>query len=216
MESTNNNQITAWNNSRFGTIRSIEVDGYVWFVANDICSCFGYFNTQDAIEKYVDEDDVLKRGITDALGRTRIFTFINEFGLYSLICNSEYESAKKFKRWIRFEILPSVRKQGTNQMQIINSALKNAVEYAQYLQSLGIESSIAQMDAIQLSQELYDVDLSRVEKLLRIHNVDEQYLSVEQLAEILDSKEESIKKTILSLLQDEMEKCKQILFNALR
>lgn len=40
------------------------------------------------------------------------FTLINESGLYSLILSSKLEGAKKFKRWVTGEVLPSIRKNG--------------------------------------------------------------------------------------------------------
>ncbi len=51
--------------------------------------------------------------ITDTLGRKQYPTFINESGVYSLILGSKLESAKKFKRWVTSEVLPSLRKTGT-------------------------------------------------------------------------------------------------------
>ena len=39
-------------------------------------------------------------------------TYINESGFYSLVLSSKLETAKKFKRWITSEVLPSIRKYG--------------------------------------------------------------------------------------------------------
>ena len=39
-------------------------------------------------------------------------TIINESGLYSLILGSKLESAKRFKKWVTSEVLPSIHKHG--------------------------------------------------------------------------------------------------------
>lgn len=61
---------------------------------------------------HVDEDDALKWGVTDELGRTQETTIINESGLYSLILSSKLPQAKEFKRWVTSEVLPQIRLQG--------------------------------------------------------------------------------------------------------
>lgn len=59
----------------------------------------------------MDEDDSVKYGLTDSLGRTQN-TIINESGLYSLILSSKLPQAKEFKRWVTSEVLPTIRKNG--------------------------------------------------------------------------------------------------------
>ena len=64
------------------------------------------------MERYVDEDDGMKRPVIDSLGRTQAYIFINESGLYSLIISSKLESAKRFKHWMTSDVLPTIRKRG--------------------------------------------------------------------------------------------------------
>ena len=73
----------------------------------------GYAKPLGAIASHVEEDDSLKQGLTDSLGRIQETIFINESGLYALIFGSKLESAKKFKSWVTKEVLPSIRKTGT-------------------------------------------------------------------------------------------------------
>lgn len=58
------------------------------------------------------EDDALKQGITDALGRTQETTIINESGFYALVFGSKLKEAREFKRWVTHEVLPSIRRTG--------------------------------------------------------------------------------------------------------
>ncbi|MRU29998.1 hypothetical protein FGW84_01560, partial [Xylella fastidiosa subsp. multiplex] len=84
-----------------------------WFNANDVCSILEFGNPRQAIESHVDVEDVQKLDATDNLGRTRQTNHINESGLYALIMGSTKPAAKRFKRWVTSEVLPTLRKTGT-------------------------------------------------------------------------------------------------------
>lgn len=93
-------------------LRVIEIDNESWFVGKDVASVLGYNEPHKAIARHVDLDDGMKYPITDSLGRTQEMVLINESGLYSLVLSSKLESAKRFKRWVTSEVLPSIRKHG--------------------------------------------------------------------------------------------------------
>ena len=99
----------------FGNLRTIEIDGEPWFVGKDVAAALGYTKERNALDKHVDKDDALKRGVTDSMGRTQQMTIINESGLYSLIFGSKLEKAKRFKHWVTSEVLPCIRKTGGSQ-----------------------------------------------------------------------------------------------------
>lgn len=108
-------EITVFKNPvhpEFGNLRTIEIDGEPWFVGKDVAAALGYTKERNALDKHVDKDDALKRGVTDSMGRTQQMTIINESGLYSLILSSKLPSAKEFKHWVTSEVLPSIRKNG--------------------------------------------------------------------------------------------------------
>lgn len=115
----NTTAITTFNNEEFGNVRTLTIEGEPWFVGKDIAECLGYTNTKKAIRDHIDNEDKIMGeqnvtpSITDSLGRKQYPTFINESGVYSLILGSKLESAKKFKRWVTSEVLPSIRKTGT-------------------------------------------------------------------------------------------------------
>lgn len=108
-----NTQITLFKNPDFGEIRTLNIDGVPWFVGKDIAEILGYSKPRNALVTHVDEDDALKQGVADDLGRIQQTTLINESGLYSLILGSKLPTSKKFKRWITSEVLPTLRKTGT-------------------------------------------------------------------------------------------------------
>nr|WP_010894947.1 BRO family protein [Xylella fastidiosa] len=84
-----------------------------WFNANDVCAVLEFGNPHQAIESHVDADDLQKLEVIDALGRTQRANHINESGLYALIMGSTKPAAKRFKRWVTSEVLPTLRKTGT-------------------------------------------------------------------------------------------------------
>lgn len=92
-------------------VRTTTVDNEPYFVGNDVAQILGYEDYRGAINKKVDSDDKLRSQI-DHAGQKRNVTLINESGLYSLIFSSKLESAKRFKRWVTSEVLPSIRKHG--------------------------------------------------------------------------------------------------------
>lgn len=102
-----------FNSPEFGAIRTIEKDGEPWFVGKDVATILGYAKPLNALATHIDEDDSLKQGLTDNMGRMQETIFINESGLYSLVLSSKLPTAKKFKRWVTSEVIPSIRKTGS-------------------------------------------------------------------------------------------------------
>ena len=104
------NEIQTYNGI-FGAVRVIMQGGEPWFVGKDVCDALGYVNPRDAIAKHVENEDRNTVAIRDGAGNPNT-TILNESGLYSLIFASKLDSAKKFKRWVTSEVLPSIRKTG--------------------------------------------------------------------------------------------------------
>lgn len=92
-------------------VRVVEINGEPWLVGKDVAEVLGYKNPRKALLDHVDVED---KGVTkcDTLGGSQEMTVINESGLYSLVLRSKLPVAKKFKRWVTSEVLPSIRKHG--------------------------------------------------------------------------------------------------------
>lgn len=109
------NNLQIFNNKDFGEVRTIIKENGIWFVGKDIAKCLGYKDTKDAVRQHIDNEDktIIQKGqITTLEIPNRGLTIINESGLYSLVLSSKLPSAKKFKRWVTSEVLPSIRKHG--------------------------------------------------------------------------------------------------------
>lgn len=89
----------------------IDIDGEPWFVAADVCRILGIVNTSDALSS-LDDDEKLTSVIPRA-GQNRSVNLVSESGLYELIFRSNKPIAKTFRRWLRKEVLPALRKTGT-------------------------------------------------------------------------------------------------------
>ena len=87
--------------------------GEPWWIASDVCEIIGLSNTTEALRN-LDNDEKSTLRISEGGPERNI---INEPGLYSLIIRSNKPEAKKFKRWITHEVLPSIRKNGRFEMQ---------------------------------------------------------------------------------------------------
>ena len=105
------NKLEIFKSEEFGEIRSITIKNEPYFVGKDIAEILGYERADNAIRNHVDFEDKLTHPIS-ASGQNRNMTIINESGLYSLIMSSKLPIARKFKRWITNEVLPSIRKNG--------------------------------------------------------------------------------------------------------
>ena len=105
--------VSLFENPEFGSVRIIvKENGEPLFCGKDVATCLGYSDQAQAVRDRIDDEDKVVVEITTSYG-IKPTTFINESGLYSLILGSKLDSAKKFKRWVTSEVLPSIRKTGT-------------------------------------------------------------------------------------------------------
>lgn len=104
------NELQIFENSEFGSVRTIIINDEPWFVASDIAKALGYRMASDLTRRIEDEDKGTQLMSTPS-GEQNM-TIINESGLYEAVMGSKIPSAKKFKRWVTSEVLPSIRKHG--------------------------------------------------------------------------------------------------------
>lgn len=108
----NMNDLQIFENSEFGSVRTITVDGEPYFVGIDVADKLEYQNGSRDINAHVDECDRKIISLFDGK-QNRKTTIINESGFYSLVFQSKMKKAKEFKHWVTSEVLPSIRKTGS-------------------------------------------------------------------------------------------------------
>lgn len=129
------NKLKVFQNEEFGAVRTMTINGEPYFVGKDVADILGYTDTAKAIRVHVDEED---KGVDemDTPGGKQKTVFINESGLYSLILSSKLPTAKRFKRWVTSDVLPSIRKHG---VYAIDEVLKDPDAMIAALQALKAE-----------------------------------------------------------------------------
>lgn len=93
-------------------VRTMLINNEPYFVGKDVAQVLGYERSTKAVADHVDQEDKDVVPIQDSIGRMQNTPVINESGLYSLILSSKLPTAKKFKRWVTNEVLPSIRRHG--------------------------------------------------------------------------------------------------------
>lgn len=134
-------ELQIFKNAKFGSIRTLKINGEPYFVGRDVAEILGYSNSRKALADHVDEED---KGVTkcDTLGGTQEMTVINESGLYSLILLSKLPTARKFKRWVTSEVLPTIRRHG---VYAVDEVLANPDMLIEALLQLKAEREINQV-----------------------------------------------------------------------
>lgn len=92
-------------------VRVTNLEGNPWFVAKDVCAVLGISQHRDALSRL--DDDERGSVLLDTLGGKQDLSVISESGLYSLIFRSRKMAAKRFRKWVTSEVLPSIRKTGS-------------------------------------------------------------------------------------------------------
>lgn len=134
------NKMQVFQNEEFGNLRILMMDGQPWFIGAEVAQALGYHNIRDAIAKHVDVEDRNTVAIRDGIPGNPQKAIINESGLYSLILSSKLEGAKRFRRWVTSEVLPSIRKHGAYMTDsLLEQAATNADVAAQVMKELAKE-----------------------------------------------------------------------------
>ena len=150
------NELQIFNNPEFGSVRTITKDNEPMFCLGDLCRALDL--TAKGVKQRLSDEVISNYPIEDALGRMQNTLFVNEDGLYDVILESRKESAKKFRKWVTSEVLPSIRKNGgyiANQEQMTpEQIVANALIVAQNIisqkdrQIEELETSVQQMDSV--------------------------------------------------------------------
>ena len=137
------NSLQIFNSEEFGQVRTVEINGKPYFVANDVAKALGYVETAKAIRthcKGVSEMDIPSKGGVQCM------KVIPEGDIYRLTVRSKLPSAEKFEKWVFDEVLPSIHKHGA------------------YMTEQTIEKALTSPDfLIQLATKLKDEQTKRKE-----------------------------------------------------
>ena len=168
------NKIQVFNNEEFGEVRTLMIGGEPWFVGKDVAMVLGYSDTNKAVSMHVDDEDKKLNDKTSLSFGQRGATLINESGLYSLILSSKLPNAKRFKRWVTSEVLPSIRKTGGYTLPDFMNPIEAARAWADECEAK--QKALAQVNEMKPKAEFYDdvtgsedtIDIGEVAKVLHM------------------------------------------------
>lgn len=143
------NELQIFENSEFGSMRTVEVDNEIYFVGKDVAKILGYKETAN-MRKIIDEVDyteinpqsientgfVQNGSILEPNKNVKRMLLINESGLYQAIFGSALPKAKEFKHWVTSEVLPTIRKHGA---YMTDKTLEEALTSPDFLIRLATE-----------------------------------------------------------------------------
>ena len=158
------NTIKIFQNSKFGDVRVIEVNGEPYFVANDVAKALGYKNPSDATNTHC-KKAIVRRG-SDSLGRRQDFKVIPEGDIYRLVIKSQLPGADEFESWIFDEVLPSIRKNGMYATEVtIQSMIENPDFAIELLSKLKKEQE--EKRALQAQNEVQVIQIQKQQNVIQ-------------------------------------------------
>lgn len=167
-------ELQIFRNEEFGSIRTIVINNEPWFVGKDAALILGYSNPQKAIRDHVDEEDRTMNETFTVNGTSP--ALINESGIYSLIIQSKLPNAKKFKRWVTSEVIPSIRQNGGYIMNQDQMTPEQIVANALIVANNIIEQKNKQIEEMKPKADFFDsvadsktaISMNEVAKVLAI------------------------------------------------
>lgn len=180
------NELKVFKNLEFGQVRTMEVNGEPMFCLTDVCKSLELTNSRSVAERL--EDDERRKLDLPRQGET---WFITESGLYAVILRSDKPNAKKFRKWITSEVIPSIRKTGeykvktlSPQLQLMQGLLDQMAEQEQRLQ--GVENfcnNVKEVMATPIADWKSEIN-SHIRKIAKTSGIDYRALYTELYIEL--------------------------------
>lgn len=146
--------VQVFNNEEFGQVRTLEIDGMVYFSNTDVCGALEINNPSQALKR-LRKDGVISNEVIDNLGRKQVMKFISESNLYKLIFQSKKKEAEKFTDWVTDEVLPTIRKHGSY-VAPVNGLVSTEDAFIQLFQTqkeIKQEQAVMRDDIVYLKEE---------------------------------------------------------------
>lgn len=162
-----------YKSEEFGTIRTVTVNEEPWFCLGDLCKALAL--TAKGVKQRLSDEVISNYPISDSIGRTQETLFVNEDGMYDVILESRKEEAKRFRKWVTSEVLPTIRKTGgyvNNEQMFINTYLPFAddntkVLFGQILGTIRQQNEVIEMQKREITHKedviiglVADIDLA--------------------------------------------------------
>lgn len=162
-----------YESEEFGTIRTVTVNEEPWFCLGDLCKALAL--TAKGVKQRLSDEVISNYPISDSIGRIQETLFVNEDGMYDVILESRKEEAKRFRKWVTSDVLPTIRKTGgyvNNEQMFINTYLPFADDntkllFGQILGTIRQQNKVIEMQKREITHKedviiglVADIDLA--------------------------------------------------------
>lgn len=162
------NDLQIFNNEEFGKVRTALVNEEPMFCLIDICKALEIKNATD-VAKRLDEDELTRLNLGSRAGETN---FITESGLYAVILRSDKPNAKKFRKWVTSEVLPSIRKTGSYNKPMTTAEKIHLLAQGNEELNLKVDKVEAEVKELKDTMPLLAVDCDLITKAVKTKGVE--------------------------------------------
>ena len=156
-----------FNNEEFGEVRTVVLNSEPMFCLADVCKALDIKNATD-VAKRLDDDERTRLN----LGRQGETNFVTESGLYAVILRSDKPNAKKFRKWITGEVLPSIRKTGSYGKPMTTAEKIQLLAQGNEELSGRVEKVEDKIDSLENDMPLYGCEIDEIQKHVKRRGVD--------------------------------------------
>ena len=161
------NDLQIFNNEEFGEVRTVVLNSEPMFCLADVCKALDIKNATD-VAKRLDDDERTRLN----LGRQGETNFVTESGLYAVILRSDKPNAKKFRKWITGEVLPSIRKTGSYGKPMTTAEKIQLLAQGNEELSGRVEKVEDKIDILESDMPLYGCEIDEIQKHVKRRGVD--------------------------------------------
>ena len=161
------NDLQIFNNEEFGEVRTVVLNREPMFCLADVCKALDIKNATD-VAKRLDDDERTRLN----LGRQGETNFVTESGLYAVILRSDKPNAKKFRKWITGEVLPSIRKTGSYGKPMTTAEKIQLLAKGNEELSGRVEKVEDKIDSLENDMPLYGCEIDEIQKHVKRRGVD--------------------------------------------
>ena len=161
------NELQIFNSEEFGEVRTVVLNSEPMFCLVDVCKALDIKNATD-VAKRLDDDERTRLN----LGRQGETNFVTESGLYAVILRSDKPNAKKFRKWITGEVLPSIRKTGSYGKPMTTAEKIQLLAQGNEELSGRVEKVEDKIDSLENDMPLYGCEIDEIQKHVKRRGVD--------------------------------------------
>jgi prophage antirepressor-like protein len=161
------NELQIFNNEEFGEVRTVVLNSEPMFCLADVCKALEIKNATD-VSKRLDDDERTRLN----LGRQGETNFVTESGLYAVILRSDKPNAKKFRKWVTGEVLPSIRKTGSYGKPMTTAEKIQLLAQGNEELSGRVEKVEDKIDSLENDMPLYGCEIDEIQKHVKRRGVD--------------------------------------------